>query len=78
MSGAASCRSCGAAVVWAMTQGGKPMPVDAEPAADGNLVVVEDVAGELRVFVASGRDWPGEPRYRPHFATCPDAERWRR
>jgi hypothetical protein len=52
------------------------MPVDAEPADDGTLALIEDVDGELRVLVL-GFD-PDELRHRPHFSTCPEADEWRR
>lgn len=76
MSAASACRSCGAAIVWARTVAGKLMPVDAEPADDGTLALIEDVDGELRVLVL-GFD-PDELRHRPHFSTCPEADEWRR
>lgn len=43
----ATCRSCGAPIVWIVTRGGKRMPVD-------------------------------EGSRESHFATCPDAAKWRR
>jgi hypothetical protein len=45
------------------------MPVDPEPVAEGNVVLVDGLA------VVGGE---GEPRYTSHFATCPDAKRWRK
>jgi hypothetical protein len=59
----ADCRSCGKTVFWITTTGAKRMPVDCD--------------------VAGGR-WPlatfaGEQIGRgvSHFATCPDASKWR-
>lgn len=55
------------------------MPVDAEPVEDGNIELT-----------ATGNPWPmaspyppaGFPRadllYVSHYATCPDAEKWRK
>lgn len=71
-----TCRSCSAPIVWARTSSEKLMPVDPEPTPDGNLVLFRDYADEWRVQVVGGAD--DRPRHRPHFATCPDAEGWRR
>lgn len=51
------------------------MPIDFEPTADGNLALTI-VSGVRRVDVVD----VDEPitRYRAHFATCPDAQKWRR
>jgi hypothetical protein len=81
-----ACRSCGALVVWTETSKGRRMPVDAEPAENGNLRLVER-EGEVPLAVndteettalfatgASGDD----RRYVSHFATCQQAKQWRR
>ena len=66
------CRSCRAWVVWCTTAKGKKMPVDAEPAADGNLVMKEDGTVEV-VPVGS------QPKlHLSHFVTCPDRREWRK
>jgi hypothetical protein len=70
------CRSCGAPIVWARTDSGKRMPVDADPSEDGTLVL-EQAGAVLRAHVVG--TVPGEgSRHRAHFATCPDAESWRK
>jgi hypothetical protein len=73
---AARCRSCGAPILWRTTTGGKPIPVDAEPTTDGNLV--EDADGRLRHIAGPLEVEPGTPIYMPHHATCPDGKAWRR
>jgi hypothetical protein len=70
---ASKCRSCGAKIFWYYTASGKLMPVDAEPCADGNLAINYD-GTVMVVGSGSGR----QPRYRSHFATCPNAARHRR
>jgi hypothetical protein len=73
------CRSCSRPVWWVQTAGGRPMPLDLHPLADGNIEMV-------RV----GSTWLAEqlpqtealfdlerPRWCSHFATCPDARAWR-
>lgn len=73
------CRSCGRPIIWTITSKGKRMPVDAEPSPDGNVALDEGPDGAVRASVTGPA--PGlipEPRYTSHFATCPEAARWRR
>jgi hypothetical protein len=51
------------------------MPLDAEPADDGTILVDADRGYGIVVPVAS---LPGRPLYRSHFATCPQAGEWRK
>jgi hypothetical protein len=87
---ASYCRSCGAAVVWVVTEpAGRRMPLDAEPAPDGTVVITDRMGGlawvltraELDELAAAEENTPPEgltPRYRSHFATCPEARQWRK
>lgn len=65
-----TCRSCGAEIIWAWTSAGRRMPVDAKP--------------EIRIVLRPGDPPSAGPRagtiatHTSHFATCPDAGRWRR
>jgi hypothetical protein len=58
------------------------MPIDAEPAEDGNIIVSGTVTGEDTPFVTvlspKGALAVGGPRYTSHFATCPNADSHRR
>jgi len=69
------CRSCHAPVRHVvMATSGKTMPIDVEPVSDGNVVV--DEAGAARVL---GKDEAHDgPRFKSHFASCPQAGAWRR
>jgi hypothetical protein len=67
----ATCKSCGADIIYATTMTGKTMPIDVEPSPKGNLVVID---GFCRV--ANDAD-QGRPLYLSHFATCPDAPLFR-
>lgn len=65
----ATCRSCGADMIWAQTPNGRDMPLDAKPlksvcqiARDGDTVEI------IRMHDA----------YVSHFATCPNADKHRR
>lgn len=78
MSGDA-CRSCGSPIRWAMTEKGKRMPLDTEPAADGNVTLTPMPGGFDRAKVWGDRSaMPLGPRYVSHFASCPLAGRHRR
>lgn len=73
------CRSCGADIFYAVGAKGAPMPMDAEPVVDGNLVL------EPRRDRSAPRAVAFQPlihsqaeRYQSHFASCPHADHWRR
>lgn len=61
------CRSCGAPVTWAKTESGKSMPI--ERSDDGNLTYD---AATGRVLHDPEGAWVS------HFATCGQADEWRR
>jgi len=69
----ATCRTCEAAIVWAHTSSGKAMPLDAKPCEDGDLEIVDGLAVKVGLFTP-----PGGPRWKSHFATCPQAKAHRR
>lgn len=79
------CRSCDADIIWARTMTGRQMPVDAEP-TEGGTVLLENRQGHIRatVYPDAGTQRAllnPETRKRlhaSHFATCPDANAWRR
>ncbi len=61
------CRSCGAPIFWAITPSGKRIPLDAEPVEQRGLFVFDN-----------GYAKPPPVVYQSHFATCPDADSWRK
>jgi hypothetical protein len=67
------CRSCQAPIRWEMTDSGKRIPLDPEPVENGNLRFDDHV----HVIVTAYADDP-MPRYLSHFATCRDADAWRK
>jgi hypothetical protein len=72
-----TCRSCGAPLRWAVSAAtGKAMPLNFEPSGDGNVVLRAD--GKAVVVTAAERGAYAGPFYTSHFATCPDARRFRR
>lgn len=73
----ATCRSCKAEVVWAKTERGKRMPMDAEPSLRGTFRLEQrGTEGTLAVFVKPG-DRSG-PLYMSHYASCAQASDWRK
>ena len=71
------CKSCDAAILWAVSAvTGKRMPLDADPVPDGNLLL--DAEGKIHVLTADAATVPGVKRYVSHFATCPQADDWRK
>lgn len=76
------CRSCGAPVLWAVTNKGETMPVNATPDYRGN-VILSAMGGVLHAGVlgrnqAAGAHDRGELLYTSHFADCPNASKHRR
>ena len=60
-----TCSTCGAAILWVRTEGGKAMPLDAEPQKRVVLGARTGLAHVLDTYVS-------------HFSTCPQAAQHRR
>ena len=71
-------KGCGASFAWAITTKGRRMPVDPTPVPKGNLALGTDHLGVLQVFIVGPGDEVKGDRYVSHFATCPNASRFRR
>ena len=74
------CRSCGQQVEWVTTTKGKKMPVDPEvveyeDAEKGTVLVTE---GGNVITVNEFQRMPNVRGRISHFATCPQADQWRR
>lgn len=69
------CRACGGSIFFAPTAAGKSVPLDAEPAANGNYRICDD--GIARV-VKKDEAPSYSSLFISHFATCPDAQRFRK
>lgn len=70
------CRGCGAPVIWRYTQGGRLMPLDAEPGeayAPGTFVLL----GPTECRPADQMFDTGAVFYMNHWATCPVADSFR-
>lgn len=68
-----TCNTCGAQIIWARTETGKRMPIDAKPTIEGSLTLS---TGELlptahNVYRTGHK--PGQLLYQSHFASCKQA-----
>lgn len=73
------CRSCGAPVTWTLTVKGKRIPLNPEPVPDGNIVpVIIDGERRARVVTEANPAPDGVQRFKSHYATCPQADEWRK
>lgn len=71
------CNSCGAEIVWARSEGGRAMPLDAEPVEGGNVELLADGTAIVLKKEEAASYLPGTLR-KSHFATCPHAARHRK
>lgn len=82
MNASGKCRTCGAPVRWVhVDESKKRMPIDPDASPKGNVYVVrwDDRTPVVRVVSAEN---PAPPEavllYTSHFATCPNADDWRK
>jgi hypothetical protein len=76
------CSSCSKPILWGVTSKGKRIPIDVDPAPNGNIRLKIDGAA-LRVDVLNfvQRDEAkarGEPLYITHLASCVDGDQFRK
>lgn len=64
----ATCEGCGAEIMWAITSNGKKIPLDPDP--EERFVVARQKNTGPQVAL--------KKTYQTHFASCPDAEEFRR
>lgn len=68
------CSSCAAPIRWVKTRQGEWMPLDAEPAVDGAVVLNDRELATVLTPIEAVVLPEGTERYRPHWATCPNPE----
>lgn len=75
-----TCRGCDAEIVWATTELGKPIPVDVEPVADGNLALrlLPGLDAPVAHVLGPDEQQGDDARFQAHFASCPKADTFRR
>lgn len=73
------CGSCGAPIVWFTTAAGRPMPLNPEPAEDGNIELNSATACNVlgKKALAEARV-EGVKLYKTHFSSCPNAGQHRK
>jgi hypothetical protein len=77
------CRSCRRPVLWTLTPAGAKAPIDVEPVADGNTLVLQPSAltpDYLSVVLSGSALEQARQRGRlriNHWASCPDKAEWR-
>lgn len=79
----AKCQGCGAEIRWLENiDSGRKAPVDPEPVDRGNVRIVRMAKGEAFVVIPPSRieaaALAGTVLHQLHFATCPQAERFKR
>jgi hypothetical protein len=72
------CKGCPKQIVWAVTERGKRMPVDPEPAPGGNVLLTEQYGQLTAVVVKPHRAFGRTDLHMSHFVTCPNADQLRR
>lgn len=74
----AKCQTCRAPIEWAKSEAtGKAMPLDAEPVADGNIVITSAGAAKVLKKEDIANLLPETPRFVSHYTTCKQADAWR-
>lgn len=75
------CRSCGAAVVFAVTQAGRRQILDAEPSENGNVLLLRTgrcvTLTKQEIIDETANDHPHQLRL-DHHVTCPQRAEWSR
>lgn len=73
------CAGCAAPIRWAYTENGKRMPFDADPLDPAGVGPGAYRIEGHRCHAAEPMfDPPGTQYFMSHFATCPDADQFRR
>lgn len=76
------CRTCRHPIIWTQTERGKDMPVDAEPAPGGTIALCWSESRNhptvLSTVVTAKLAFGHTNLRKSHFASCPQAGKWRR
>jgi hypothetical protein len=72
------CSACYAGLRWVKTTRGAAMPLDPEPCDDGNVIVTPGGALVLNSELREKAKRMNLALYKPHFATCPFAARFKK
>jgi hypothetical protein len=74
------CKSCGANIIFGLTDRGRRMPVDIKPHPDGNILLVkaEGLMVKAVVIKEEGRAKYAGGLHLSHFTSCKQAKQWRK
>ena len=73
------CAKCKKPILWARTKRGANLPLDPEPHAKGNILLVREInKATATVLPKEAIAKTSEPLYISHFATCPFAAAFRK
>lgn len=72
------CLTCGADIFWAVSTKNRAMPINAQPTADGDLILTRRLDGVLVAIALKDGDPSTDPRFVSHLIMCPDAGTFRR
>ncbi len=72
------CRSCEAPILWAVTVKGRRIPLDAQPAHDGNIRLEDQGRFQPPIAIIVTGRIENQTLYKSHFATCPNAANHRK
>lgn len=72
------CRTCQADIIWAVTERDRDMPVDAQPTPDGTVLLEQTGSRLVARVLPAHRAFGRKDLRKSHFATCKDADKWRR
>lgn len=70
-----SCRSCGAAILWAMTDKGRRIPLEPTKTTRGNMEQIGTQGDGTMVVKVDPKD--NQFQWLSHFADCPGADQHR-
>ena len=75
----ARCRGCHQPIIWALTEKGKRMPLDAEPSEAGDYILGPAlVPGGDPVAIRDAEcQYDDKPHHLNHWASCPERDRFR-
>jgi hypothetical protein len=74
----ARCKACNGELLWTTTATGKLMPLDVAVDKEGNVYVEDGCGYVLSDESLNAAREANRPLHKSHFATCPEADRFRR
>jgi len=73
-----TCKSCQQPLRWVRMNTGGLSPVNAEPDPTGNIVIENGIGRVLTGDLFAAPADPETPRFKSHFASCTEAEKYRK